>query len=244
MTLRPISTPCEEPKDHHGSNEGHTDGSLFSYSSLAVSLFHSLAVALSASAQSKDGDGMTTNIPGELPSIHLVSPVANGQWTMPAGDYGNTRYSPLSQINTTNVQNLHVVGTVSTGIPHGHEGGPLVVGSTLYMVTPFPNNLIAIDLTKPGLPKKWIFSPNPDITSVGIACCDVVNRGASYADGKIIYNTLDAHTVAVDANTGKLAWKTQVGDIHLAKPSPERQSSSITLSSSAIAARSLAYAES
>ena len=70
-----------------------------------------MAVALSASAQSKDRDGMTNNIPGELPSIHLVSPVANGQWTMPAGDYGNTRYSPLGQINTTNVQNLHVVGT-------------------------------------------------------------------------------------------------------------------------------------
>jgi PQQ-dependent dehydrogenase (methanol/ethanol family) len=174
-----------------------------------------LAAALPACAQSKDTGGMTTNIPGALPNIHLVSPVANGQWTMPAGDYGNTRYSPLSQINTTNVQNLHVVGTVSTGIPHGHEGGPLVVGSTLYIVTPFPNNLIALDLTKPGLPKKWVFSPNPDITAVGIACCDVVNRGASYADGKIIYNTLDANTVAVDAITGKLEWRTQVGDIHL-----------------------------
>jgi glucose dehydrogenase len=133
---------------------------------------------------------------------------------MPAGDYGNTRYSPLNKINTNNVANLHVVGMMSTGIPHGHEGGPLVVGSTLYMVTPFPNNLIALDLTQPGFPQKWIFQPHPDITSVGIACCDVVNRGASYADGKIIYNTLDAHTIAVDANTGKLAWKTQVGDIH------------------------------
>jgi PQQ-dependent dehydrogenase (methanol/ethanol family) len=106
------------------------------------------------------------------------------------------------------------VGTMSTGIPNGHEGGPLVVGGTLYIVTPYPNNLIALDLTKPGFPQKWIFQPHPDITSVGIACCDVVNRGASYADGKIIYNTLDAHTVAVDANNGKLVWKTQVGDIH------------------------------
>src|SRR4051794_26375971 len=98
-----------------------------------------LAISLPGSAQSKSGNGMTTNIPGALPNIHLVSPVANGEWTMPAGDYGNTRYSPLDQINTGNVQSLHVVGTTSTGIPHGHEGGPLVVGSTLYMVTPFPN---------------------------------------------------------------------------------------------------------
>ena len=134
---------------------------------------------------------------------------------MPAGDYGNTRFSPLDKINTHNVQNLHVVATTSTGIPHGHEGQPLVVNNTLYMVTPFPNNLIALDLTKPGFPQKWIFRPNPDIRSVGIACCDIVNRGASFADGKIIYNTLDAHTVAVDANTGKEVWRTAVGDIKI-----------------------------
>ena len=172
-----------------------------------------VAAASIVQAQNKSGNGMTTDIPGALPNIHLVSPVADGQWTMPAGDYGNLRYSPLDQINSKNVQNLHVVGTISTGIPHGHEGQPLVVGSTLYIVTPYPDNLIAIDLTKPGFPAKWVFNPNPDIRSVGIACCDVVNRGASFADGKIIYNTLDAHTVAVDANTGKLAWETQVGDI-------------------------------
>ena len=159
------------------------------------------------------GQGSTTDIPGALPGIHLVSPVPAGQWTMPAGDYANTRYSPLAQINTTNVQNLKIVRTMSTGIPHGHEGQPLVVNNTLYVVTPFPNNLIALDLTKPGFPQKWIFHPYPNNKAVGIACCDVVNRGAMYADGKIIYNTLDANTVAVDANTGKKVWETQVGDI-------------------------------
>jgi alcohol dehydrogenase (cytochrome c) len=133
---------------------------------------------------------------------------------MPAGDYANTRYSPLNQINASNVQNLHIAATMSTGIPHGHEGGPLVVGKTLYAVTPFPNNLIALDLTQPGFPQKWIFRPNPDAESQGVACCDVVNRGATYADGKIIYNLLDDHVVAVDANTGQQVWRTQVGDIH------------------------------
>ena len=163
--------------------------------------------------QNKAGSGATTDIPGAQPNIHLVAPVADGQWTMPAGDYGNTRYSPLDQINTTNIHNLHVVGEVSTGVLHGHEGSPLVVGDTLYVVTPFPDKLMAIDLTKPGLPVKWTFNPNPDNRAVGVACCDVVNRGASYADGNIVYNTLDDHTVAVDANTGKLAWETPVGDV-------------------------------
>jgi PQQ-dependent dehydrogenase (methanol/ethanol family) len=168
-----------------------------------------------AIAIAQTSGGSTNSVPGALPGIQIVSPVADGQWTMPAGDYGNIRFSPLDQINTSNAHNLHIVATSATGIPHGHEGGPLVVGSTLYMVTPFPNNLIALDLTQPGFPQKWIYSPNPDPISQGIACCDVVNRGASFADGKIIYNTLDANTVAVDANTGKLAWKTQVGDIHV-----------------------------
>jgi lanthanide-dependent methanol dehydrogenase len=158
--------------------------------------------------------GTTNDIPGALSGIHLISPVANGQWTMPAGDYGNTRYSPLNQINTTNVQDLRVVSTTSTGIPHGHEGGPLVVGSILYAVTPYPNNLIALDLAQPGFPQKWIYRPNPDPQSQGVACCDIVNRGASYADGKIIYSTLDDHTVAVDAITGRLVWKTKVGEVH------------------------------
>jgi lanthanide-dependent methanol dehydrogenase len=176
-----------------------------------VSLVIASSAFVAAAAQTP---GSTNDVPGALPGIRIVSPVANGQWTMPAGDYGNTRYSPLNQINTGNVQNLHIVATMSTGIPHGHEGAPLVVGKTLYMVTPFPNNLIALDLTQPGFPQKWIFRPNPDPESQGVACCDIVNRGASYADGKIIYDTLDDNTVAVDANTGNLVWKTKVGEIH------------------------------
>lgn len=172
------------------------------------------AAACLAMAQKNSENGMTMNVPGALPNIHFVAPLANGQWTMPAGDYGNLRFSPLSEINTGNVHSLHVVGTMTTGIPHGHEGGPLFVGSTMYVVTPFPDNLIAYDMSQPGFPQKWIYKPNPSVESEGIACCDVVNRGASYADGKIVYATLDNHVVAVDAQSGKEVWKTQTGDIH------------------------------
>lgn len=175
----------------------------------------SLAPACMAAAQNNSNNGSTTNVPGALPNIHFVAPLANGQWTMPAGDYGNLRYSPLAQINTHNVTSLHVVGNMTTGIPHGHEGGPLYVGSTMYVVTPFPDNLIAYDMSKPGFPQKWIYHPYPDIQAEGVACCDVVNRGASYADGKIVYATLDDHVVAVDAQKGTLDWKTQIGDIHI-----------------------------
>jgi alcohol dehydrogenase (cytochrome c) len=138
----------------------------------------------------------------------------DGQWVRPAKDYASTRYSSLDQINTKNAKELKLAFTFSTGMTRGHEAAPLVVGSTMYIVTPFPNNLYALDLTKPGAPMKWVYEPLPTPASQGVACCDVVNRGASYDDGKIYYNTLDNQTVAVDAASGREVWKTRVGDIN------------------------------
>ena len=138
----------------------------------------------------------------------------DGQWIRPAKDYASLRYSALDQINAGNVNNLRVAFTFSTGVVKGHEAAPLVVDNTMYVVTPYPNILYALDLTKPGAPAKWTYKPELLSASQGVACCDVVNRGASYWDGKIFYNTLDAQTIAVDAKTGKEAWKTRVGDIN------------------------------
>src|SRR5690348_2667070 len=137
----------------------------------------------------------------------------DGQWVMPAKDFANLRYSQLDQINTGNVKNLKVTITFSTGLNRGHEAAPLVVNNTMYIVTPYPNILYALDLTKPGAPVKWNYNPSPVPASQGVACCDVVNRGAVYGNGKIYYNTLDNQTVAVDANTGKQVWKVKLGDI-------------------------------
>jgi PQQ-dependent dehydrogenase (methanol/ethanol family) len=147
--------------------------------------------------------------------IRLIEAPPGRDWRLPAGDSANTRYSSLAQINTDNVRNLRVHRMFSTGVPRGHEGQPLVVNDTLYVVTPFPNDLIAIDLKDLHGPIKWRYHPNPDSMAFGKACCDVVNRGASYAAGKIIYNLLDAHTVAVDAETGQERWRTKVGDVDL-----------------------------
>ncbi|MDQ2777830.1 MAG: methanol/ethanol family PQQ-dependent dehydrogenase [Acidobacteriota bacterium] len=139
----------------------------------------------------------------------------DGQWVMAPKNYASTRYSSQDQINTGNVKNLKLAWTFSTGASRGHEAAPLVVNNTMYIVTPFPNLLYALDLTKPGAPMKWVYQPHPSPASQGVACCDVVNRGAAYFDGKIIYNTLDVQTVAVDANTGKEVWRTKLGDINL-----------------------------
>jgi PQQ-dependent dehydrogenase (methanol/ethanol family) len=141
------------------------------------------------------------------------TPSEDGQWLMPLKDYAGTRYSGLNQINSGNVKNLKVAWTFSTGVNRGHEAAPLVVGSTMYVVTPFPNLLYALDLTKQGA-LKWKYDPEPLSASQGVACCDVVNRGAVYSNGKIFFNTLDNNTVAVDAETGQEVWKTLLGDIN------------------------------
>ncbi len=154
-------------------------------------------------------------VAGTSPEVKTIAPLPAGEWLLPAGDYANTRFSSLDQITRANAKNLRVITTMSTGVPHGHEGNPLVVKSTMYVVTPYPNYLIALDLTKPGGALKWVYKPHPDPRAVGIACCDIVNRGASYGDGKIIFNTLDASTVAVDAETGKELWRARVGNINV-----------------------------
>ena len=137
-----------------------------------------------------------------------------GEWLLPGRDYSNSRYSELAQITQANAANLRVSWTFSTGVLRGHEGQPLVVNNTMYLVTPYPNVAYALDLTQEGFPLKWKYRPENAQQAVGIACCDVVNRGASYADGKIVYNLLDGHTVAVDANTGEELWRTRMGEIH------------------------------
>jgi alcohol dehydrogenase (cytochrome c) len=139
-------------------------------------------------------------------------PEEPAEWHRPAGDYATSRYSPLDQIDTRNASRLALAWTFPLGVLKGQKSAPLAVGGTLYVVTPYPNILYAFDLGRSGAALKK-YEPNPAPASQGVACRDVVNRGAVYADGRIIYNTLDARTVAVDVHTGKELWRTRLGDI-------------------------------
>ncbi|MER9349059.1 methanol/ethanol family PQQ-dependent dehydrogenase [Mesorhizobium sp. M0614] len=134
---------------------------------------------------------------------------------MPAKNYASTRFSDLTEINEGNVKNLQVAFTFSTGVNKGQEAAPLVVGNIMYIVTPFPNIVYALDLSRPGAPMKWKYEPNPEPAAQGVACCDVVNRGAAFADGRIFFNTLDGHTIALDADTGKPIWNAHIGNINI-----------------------------
>jgi PQQ-dependent dehydrogenase (methanol/ethanol family) len=138
----------------------------------------------------------------------------DGQWVMAAKNYASTRYSTLDEINAQNVGRLKVAWTFSTGVVAGHEAAPLVVGSTMYVVTPFPNLVYALDLSQPGGPMKWKYDPKTPSAAKGVACCDTVNRGAAYWNGAIIFNTLDGRTIALDAATGTERWISKLADIN------------------------------
>ena len=132
-------------------------------------------------------------------------------WVMPAGDYANTRYSKLNQINAQNVGKLQVAWTFSTGVLRGHEGGPLIIGNMMYVHTPFPNKVYAIDLSNENK-IVWKYEPKQDPNVIPVMCCDTVNRGLSYGDGKIILHQADTNLVALDAKTGQVAWSATNGD--------------------------------
>src|SRR5450631_3431734 len=127
---------------------------------------------------------------------------------MPTITYDNQRYSTLSQITAANVNKLQVAWTFSTGVLRGHEGGPLIIGNMMYVHTPFPNKVYAIDLSNENK-IVWRYEPKQDPNVIPVMCCDTVNRGVSYGDGKIFLHQADTTLVALDAKTGKVEWSTK-----------------------------------
>jgi len=131
-------------------------------------------------------------------------------WAMPTHDEFNHRFSPLKQINTRNVGKLQVAWTFSTGVLRGHEGSPLVIGHLMYIHSPFPNKVVALDLDTQKI--VWRYEPKQDPAISGQMCCDTVSRGLAYGDGKILLQQADTTLVALDARTGRLMWSTINGD--------------------------------
>ncbi|MGH9272584.1 MAG: methanol/ethanol family PQQ-dependent dehydrogenase [Ilumatobacteraceae bacterium] len=132
-------------------------------------------------------------------------------WAIQTGDYANTRYSELDQITRENVGDLQVAWSFSTGVLRGHEGSPLVIDNMMYVHTPFPNIVYALDLAEDGR-IVWKYEPRQDPNVIPVMCCDTVNRGVAYADGTIYLHQADTTVVALDAMTGEVKWSAVNGD--------------------------------
>ena len=137
--------------------------------------------------------------------------IANSKnWAMQAGDMFNQRYSKLNQINKGNVGKMQVAWTFSTGVLRGHEGSPLVIDGMMYLHSPFPNKVFAIDLDTQKI--VWKYEPKQDPAVIPQMCCDTVNRGLAYAEGKVFLQQADSNLIALDAKSGKLVWSVKNGD--------------------------------
>ena len=151
-----------------------------------------------------------------LPGLAVANPdveknIANSKnWAMQAGDMFNQRYSKLNQITKGNVGKMQVAWTFSTGVLRGHEGSPLVVDGKMYLHSPFPNKVFAVDLDTQKI--LWKYEPKQDPAVIPQMCCDTVNRGVAYAEGKIVLQQADSMLVALDSKTGKVLWSVKNGD--------------------------------
>ena len=157
--------------------------------------------------------GAAIGVPGVASAndeLMALSQDANN-WVMWGRTYDGSRYSPLDQINKETVGNLQVAWTFSTGVLRGHEGGPLVIGDTMWIHTPVPNKVFSLNLNDQTI--NWMYSPKQDeAVTVPVMCCDTVYRGLAYAEGKIFLQQADTTLVALDAMSGEVIWKAVNGD--------------------------------
>ncbi len=136
---------------------------------------------------------------------------AGNEWVIYGGDYANTRYSTLSQINTGNVGTLRVAWMHSLGTLEAQQSTPLVIGDRMYVTSSTgPRFVFALNAKDGTL--RWKYEPELPNDYIPTVCCGLDNRGVAYANGRVFVTRLDAKMVALDADTGKELWTVTVAD--------------------------------
>jgi quinohemoprotein ethanol dehydrogenase len=154
----------------------------------------------------------------------LLNAGKSNEWLMAAGNYEATRYSPLKQVNASNVNRLGLAWYYDTdSLPGTLEASPVISNGTLYATLTW-GVVFAVD-ARTGK-QKWRWDPqvghqnfppgsegNPNKVRTGPSlCCGPGNRGVAVYDNKVYVGTLDARLVALDAETGKVVWSVQTAD--------------------------------
>ena len=126
-----------------------------------------------------------------------------GDWMTYGRTYSEQRFSPLDQINKDNVGKLKLAWHYDLDTNRGQEGTPLIVNGVMYATTNW-SKMKALDAATGKL--LWAYDPKVPGNIAGRGCCDTVNRGAAYWNGKVYFGTFDGRLIALDAKTGKLVW--------------------------------------
>jgi alcohol dehydrogenase (cytochrome c) len=135
----------------------------------------------------------------------------NDNWPMYGRTYSNQRFSPLKQIDDQNVAGLKLAWAFQVGALRSNEASPIVIDGTMYVTSSSgPKSVFALDAKTGKI--KWQFQPDVAEDVQPYVCCDLDSRGVSFADGKILFSQLDGYLSALDAQTGKLLWKSKVVD--------------------------------
>ena len=127
-----------------------------------------------------------------------------GDWLAPGRTPTGDHYSPLRQIDTSNVERLGLFWRLNLGTTRGIEATPLVVDGILYQSGPW-SVVYAVDTRKGEI--RWTYDPKVPRTFAEKACCDVVNRGLAMYRGHIFVGALDGRLIALDATTGAPVWE-------------------------------------
>ena len=178
----------------------------------AIALVAMCVMSAPLAAQSRGSAEPAASPHTNVTANMLLNAQQSGDWLMYGHNYWNNRYSPLNQINTTNVRNLvpRMVFQSGTERLGSFETTPVVVNGIMYITTPAaPNNVVtAVDLRT----QKTLWRYEHKNAPVSTACCGPNNRGVAIAGGNVYVATLDAQLVALDQATGKEKWVAQVGD--------------------------------
>jgi alcohol dehydrogenase (cytochrome c) len=149
-----------------------------------------------------------SSVAGQVTADRLVNAAREPQqWLTYSGTYDGTRYTPLDQINRTNVQRLGLEWAFQTGVRGWHETTPLVIDGVMYVTAP-QNHAFALDV-RTGRPLWHYERTLPKELSL---CCGMQNRGFAALGDRVFMGTVDAHVVALDAKTGRVRWDVAAGD--------------------------------
>lgn len=150
---------------------------------------------------------------------HTVSPLSDvqlaqadgvdGQWLLHGLDYAETRFSPLTQIDTHSVSRLGLKWSLDLGLKRGIEATPLVHNGIMYLTGPW-SKVFALDARTGQI--IWQYDPGVDGSYGEKGCCDVVNRGVAIYQDKVFVGAFDGRLIALNALDGTLAWETQTVD--------------------------------